>query len=229
MDLDQILCAPVAKKRRLADDHHEVQVPQPCHSSQASRFPAPTRELAPISVTQWPGYSTIGDMPDINAPTIQDANINAHNLASGQHEPRHTFNNWQATTIQYGSGTEKYGNGFYVGPHPQMTFPAPDPSGQYPNLAHRALSPSQLNVYQPSQAITHKSYSESYVTYPSNAQNCHNVNHDAGTSRFTGPSVSEDLECNLNCSENAQFPDAERCYSPPVEKEIVCFGMVGKS
>lgn len=227
MDINQILCAPVAKRRRLADDHYEVHVPQPSYVRQDSNYP-PRIELAPPSVTQWPCHSTMGDVGGMTAINITAPSTNVNNLVSGQYGPLHHVRNEQTMPTQYSHGMENCSTGVYNAPNLEPTFHVTDTAGQHSDSACHTFSWSQLSDYQPPQAVPYTSCLESDMNHPSNFQNNLSVHHDAGMFYVPDPKAPQHLDESASCSEYAQLPNVERSDSKAPETEMVCFGVVGK-
>lgn len=225
MDSDQILYAPVAKRRRLADDDYEVHLPQPSYVPQDPNYP-PSIELAPSSVAQWPCHSTMGDMRGMTASNITASSINVNNLVSGQYGPLHHLRNDQTMPTQYGVGN--CSTSVYNAPNPGPNFHVAASAGQHSDSAYHTFSWSQLSVYQPPEALPYTPCLKNDMSHPSNFQNNLNVHHDAGMFCVSDP-APQHLDENASFSENAQLPNVEQFGSKSPEKEIVCFGMVGKS
>lgn len=226
MDLDQILCAPVTKRRRLADDHYEVQVPQPSYVQQVPNYP-PRIGLAPPPVTQWPSHSTMGDMRGMTATNIIPPSINVNSLVSAQYVSSHRFSNEQTPT-HWSRGMGNRSTDFYNAPNPNPNFHVADTAGQHSDSTYLTFSRSQPNVCQLPQPAPYTSCIGSDTSRPSNFQNSLSVHHEPGMFCLPSPKAFQHLD-NSSCSEYTQLPNVERFDSIAPEMEIVCFGMVRKS
>lgn len=223
MDNNQISYAPVAKRRRLADEYDEAQVPKPDCIPKYSSCASANGEPAFFTVTQWPCHSALGHRWDSNAATVVEPSLNINNLATGQCGSLQSFRNGQRTPTQDISGMGSNWGNLYHGPDPQSNFHVDIP-GQHPNSSYGTFSPSQQGIPQPSYAMLNTFWGEKDPSNPYNFQHTFSVQHPVSCP--IGPSIAEDLRQSFDCPEFAEVADVGEPRCEPQETEIVCFGMV---